>query len=194
MQSLFTLFFIFFKLSFFSFGGGYVMIPLIEQELVNNNIYLLPDKISNIVAIAGMAPGPVAINAAIGFGYEINGIGGIIFSFMGIVLPSLIIVIVSALLFQKIYSSLYFKWAMYGLSPVIVGIILYAAVNMSINNHMIFSQTSLISTGWYLTFGNYGFELKSILLFLISFLLLLKTKTHPILLIIGGGILGILLF
>lgn len=194
MEILLTLFFIFFKLSFFSFGGGYVMIPLIEQELINNNIYLAPDKISNIVAIAGMSPGPVAVNASIGFGYEIQGMLGVIFSFMGIVIPSLIIVIISALLFQKIYSSIYFKWAMYGLSPIIVGIILYAAVNMAMKNHMIFSQPSAISTGWYLTLGNYGFELKSILLLVISFLLLVKTKIHPILLIIGGGILGILLF
>lgn len=194
MDILLTLFFIFFKLSFFSFGGGYVMIPLIEQELVSNNIHLEANKISNIVAIAGMAPGPVAINAAIGFGYEIGGMWGVIFSFIGIVIPSLLIVIISAILFKKIYSSKYFKWSMYGLSPIIVGIILYAAVNMAIKNNMIFSKTSVISSGWYVTLGSYGFELKSILLVVISFLLLLKTKIHPIILIVGGGIIGILVF
>ena len=70
---LYSLFIIFFKLGFFSFGGGYTMIPLIEQQLNNYGIMLTPEILSSVVAIAGVCPGPVGINLAIGFGYSLGG-------------------------------------------------------------------------------------------------------------------------
>lgn len=188
-----TLFFMFFKLGFFSFGGGYAMIPLIENELLNRGISLTPEVISNVTAIAGISPGPVGVNASVAFGYQIAGFGGVLFSFMGIALPSLIIVIFVASIFRKVYSSKLFRWSLNGLRPIIVGIIAYGAVSMAIKNGMVFATTESINNGIYLG-NNMFFEMKSIILMVGALILLVKTKLHPVLLIMIGGLCGVMFF
>lgn len=193
MSILFDLFTMFFKLGFFSFGGGYAMIPLIENELVNKGILLEPEVISNITAIAGLSPGPVGVNSAVAFGYQIDGIPGVVASFLGIVAPSLIIVILVASIFERIYNSKLFKWALDGLRPIIVGIIAYGAISMAMKNGMFFAPDRVIESGIYIG-TNSLFEIKSILLACISLTLLIKTKIHPIILIGIGAICGVVAF
>jgi len=175
-----TLFLIFFKLGFFSFGGGYTMIPLVEQELLARGFELPPQVIANTAAIAGVAPGPVGINLAIAFGYELAGLPGVVAAALGVMLPSLILVLLVAFFFKAVANSVYFRGMMTGLKPFVVGITLYAAISMALKNGMLGADPAR--------------TIPSLAIAVVSFVLLLKTKLHPIILIAGGAAAGLLLF
>lgn len=195
MNVLVKLFIMFAKLSTFSFGGGYVMIPIMLSELEKNNLVHVAQA-TDVVAIAGMSPGPVALNAAVGLGYKVASFQGALASALGILIPNLIIVILAAMFFFKIYKSKYVISAFYGLRPVVTGIILYAAVSFGLKNG-VFAATSknLMSNGYNIFVnGLQILELKSTILIIASFLVLLKTKVHPIYLIIICGGIGTLVF
>lgn len=193
MKIAMTLFYIFFKLGFFSFGGGYSMIPLVEQQLRVSGIEILPATISNITAIAGISPGPVGVNLAIGFGYELGGALGVLAAFIGVALPSLITVIIVAVVFEKICHSKYLEWALAGLKPIVVGIIIYAAVSMAMKNGIFFAVKS-IAHSINLTAYGYNFNLTSIIIFSAAFFAMIKTKIHPFFMILTGAALGCLFF
>ena len=195
-----TLFLMFTKISAFSFGGGYVMIPIMMQELEKNHL-IDPSKVADVVSIAGMSPGPVAVNAAVGLGYyvsQINNMGawGILPAFLGIALPCAIIVIVVATFFFNVYKNQYVQAALYGLRPAIAGIVLYAAAKLAITDGIFFSQLDkLIKSGYNIIISQHQIvEVKSLAIFAVTLLLLTKSKIHPIFLIIASGIAGIFLF
>ena len=92
MKKLLELFGVFFKLGLFTFGGGYAMIPQIKEIVVEKKKWLNEDEMLEILAIAESTPGPIAINMATYIGYKQKKILGSVFSTLGVVLPSLIIV------------------------------------------------------------------------------------------------------
>lgn len=190
-----NLFLLFAKLAAFSYGGGYVMIPIMIESLEANG-WASTSEIADAVAIAGMSPGPVASNAAVGVGYNIAGLPGVIVAFLGIAIPCAIIVIFAAMFFFKLYKHRYVQGALYGLRAVVTGIILYAAVKLAVGNGIILAASdTLIEQGVTVKLFNTNlFESKSIVIFIITFLALLKTRIHPILLIVGSGIIGVLSF
>ncbi len=192
---LLKLFIMFCKLCAFAFGGGYVMIPsLIKASEAGH--WATSEQLTDIIAIAGMSPGPVAVNAAVGFGYKTAGFPGAIASLLGIALPCVIIVIAAAAFFFKVYRHPIVQGALYGLRPVITGIIAYAAINIAIKNNIILAaQEKLIPKGFYISLsGQNLLEIKSILIATTTFILLKKTKISPIFLIVGSGVLGMLVF
>lgn len=192
---LYNLFIIFFKLGFFSFGGGYTMIPLIEQQLNNCGIILTPEVLSSVVAIAGVCPGPVGINLAIGFGYSLGGSLGVVAAALGVTLPSIIVVVVVCAVFEKVYHSKNFKAALSGLKPAVVGITFYAAIKFGIKNGIIFSNSqNVVKSTMNIDFMNMFFNIPSVLVIAVSFLILMKTKIHPIILVVAGAILGVIFF
>ncbi len=191
---LFQLFLMFAKLSLFSFGGGYVMIPIMLQELEKNKWATSAD-VTDIVALAGMSPGPVAVNAAVGLGYKVAGLQGVFAAFLGIAVPCAVVVILVAMFFFKVYEHPMVKGALYGLRPVITGIIVYAAVKIAINNGIVAAHEGVIESGINMNYGGmHIFELKSLIMVLVVFVILTKTKIHPIFVIIASGLLGIFLF
>ena len=193
MNAALALFFIFFKLGFFSFGGGYTMIPLVEQQLRASGIEILPETISAITAIAGISPGPVGVNLAIGFGYELGGLLGVVAAFIGVALPSLITVIVVATVFEKIYHSKYLKWALAGLKPIVVGIIIYAAISMGMKNGIFFAAKPISNSVNFAVSSSY-FNVMSIIIFSAAIVAMIKTKIHPFFMILTGAALGCLFF
>ena len=92
LKSLIQLFWAFFKIGLFTFGGGYAMIPLIQREVVENKKWVTDDEILGIIAIAESTPGPIAINSATFIGYKTCGFFGSLFATIGVVLPSFIII------------------------------------------------------------------------------------------------------
>ncbi len=95
------LFAVFFVVGLVSFGGGYAMIPVIEREVTSHH-WLTTQQLTDVIALAGMAPGPIATNSAIIIGYRTSGWLGACAAAAGIVLPSLLILIVVAAFFAKI--------------------------------------------------------------------------------------------
>lgn len=183
------------KLCVFAFGGGYVIIPgLISISELNH--WATASELTEVVAIAGMAPGPVAVNAAVGFGYKVGGFPGALAALSGVILPCAFIVITTAAYFSKINKHPLVQSALYGLRPVITGIILYASINIAVKNGIICSAPGeLIKSGINVFAGSlHLFEIKSAFITVITFLLLAKTKVHPAFIIFGAGILGIAAF
>lgn len=175
-----TLFLVFFKLGFFSFGGGYTMIPLVERELLARGLELPPRVVADTAAIAAVAPGPVGINLAIAFGHELAGLPGALAAALGVTLPSLIVVLAVAFFFKAAADSPYFRGMMTGLKPFVVGITLYAAFSMAAGNGMVSAEWSR--------------SLPSLAIAGASFLLLMTTKVHPVILMCAGAAAGLLLF
>ncbi len=150
-------------------------------------------ELTDVIAIAGMSPGPVAVNAAVGFGYKVAGFPGAAAAFLGIAVPCSLIVIITATFFFKAYSHKTVQAALYGLRPVIAGIVLYAAVSVALKNNILFPE-KLISGGVNITTGGFQIvEIKSLLIAAAGFVMLIKTKIQPIFLIVGGGAFGVLL-
>ena len=92
MKGLFELFFTFFKLGLFTFGGGYAMIPQIKEQVIEKKKWLSEEEVLEIIAISESTPGPIAINMATFIGYRQKKVLGSVCSTLGVVLPSLIII------------------------------------------------------------------------------------------------------
>lgn len=195
MSILFELSLMFTKLAAFAFGGGYVIISslILESEAKG---WANASQLADIIALAGMTPGPVAMNIAVAYGYKIASFPGAFAALLGIALPCAIIVILAATFFFKVYQHKYVKGALYTLRATITGIIVYAAVDMAIKNGVFLSSSkNLINKGINVILANqHIFELKSFAIAIASFLILTKTKVHPLFVIIGSGVLGIIIF
>ncbi|HWR45625.1 chromate transporter [Sporomusa sp.] len=188
----FQLFQLFLKLSLLCFGGGYVMIPIM-MEAIERNRWVSAQGMTDTIAIAAMSPGPVAVNAAVGLGYQINGFAGAAAAFLGILIPCILVVVLAAVYFLKCNSHPAAQGILYGLRAVIPGIILVAALKMAIENGIIFSAHG-IAHGINIAISSWNFEIKSIMIMVLSVILLIKTKIPPIFLIIASGLCGLVLF
>lgn len=171
------------------------MIPIAMAELEANH-WATAAELTDTVAIATMAPGPVGVNLAVGLGYKVAGIEGAIASFLGIVIPIMILLNLVALFFFKAYKHPTVSAAFYGLRPVITGIIIYAGISLAIkNNILIADPTKIMPNGYHLMMsGIHIIEIKSFILFSIVCAFLVKTKVTPIVLIVISGVVGMLLF
>ncbi|PKM66815.1 MAG: chromate transporter [Firmicutes bacterium HGW-Firmicutes-2] len=172
------LFVTFFKVGLFSFGGGYAMIPLISSEIQRHG-WLLESEFVQIIGIAEMTPGPIAVNAATFVGYKMGGVGGSAVATLGVALPSLLIVLFISSFFFKHSQNIIMKKVFYGIRPVIAGLIFAAALSIG-KSALFINHTPDMSQVNYITF----------VIGIVVLILALKTKIHPILLIIGSGILG----
>ncbi len=120
------LFWIFFKIGAFTFGGGYAMIPLIQKEVVENEQWITDDDIVEIVAIAESTPGPVAINSATFVGYRVAGFWGAFFATLGVVLPSFIIILVISAILNEFKDNKIVRYAFNGIRAGVLALILKA--------------------------------------------------------------------
>ncbi|WP_251862491.1 chromate transporter [Clostridium sp. Marseille-Q2269] len=173
MSKLLKLFFSFFKIGMFSFGGGYAMLPLIEREIVNNKHWLSYKSFIDIIGISQMTPGPIAINSATFVGYTVAGVKGSIMATLGVVTFSFILVTLATHFIIKFKESKILKSALMGMRPVLIGLIIYAFLNLASESYV---------------------DLKSVIIGTITFMLLLSKKIHPIVIIVIAGLLGIVFY
>lgn len=123
MSIYLTLFLVFLKIGAVSFGGGYGMISLIQQEVTTRG-WLTDDQLWNYIAIAESTPGPIAVNIATFVGQEQGGFWGSLCATLGIVLPAFIIILIIATFFSGFAKMKYVKAAFEGITPVIWGLII----------------------------------------------------------------------
>lgn len=116
------LFFEFFKIGMFAFGGAYGAIPLIEEVSVKNG-WLSPYMLSNIIAISESTPGPIMVNAASYIGKLQGGITGALVATVGVVLPSFIIILLISIVFKKSLKNSKINMALKGIKLCIIGTI-----------------------------------------------------------------------
>ena len=97
----------FFKLGLFTFGGGYAMIPLLQDEFVNKRKWIEENELVDMITVSESTPGPVAINCATYIGYSRGGVAGSVFATLGVVTPPFIIIFLISLFFDKFMESIF---------------------------------------------------------------------------------------
>ena len=130
MKKYLSLFFTMMKIGLFTFGGGYAMIALLENEFVEKKKYIEKDEFLNMVAIAESTPGPIAINAATYLGYKQLGFLGSLAATVAICIPSFIIIFVISLFFDAFLSFTLVKYAFRGIQVCVVYLIFSAGIKM----------------------------------------------------------------
>lgn len=180
------LFFVFFMIGLFTIGGGYAMLPMIIDQVVGKG-WLTLEEINNFVAIAESTPGPFAINTAtlVGFNLGLQNYGvlgalfGAVFTTLGVVMPSFLIILVIARNFNNFMENKYVKYAITGIKAIVVGLIL--AVVFELLKVNIFKDENLKNIDYY-----------AVVIIIIIFITKLRfKKLSPILLIIISGVLGV---
>jgi len=134
------LFFEFFKIGLFTFGGGLSMIPFIQKSVVEKNKWMSEDEMIDMLAISESTPGPIAINCATFVGYRVGKIRGAILSTLGVVLPSFIIILIISLFYEKFIEVKVIKWAFLGIKAGVAALILNAGLKiLKKTEHNLFS-------------------------------------------------------
>ncbi|MEG0069769.1 chromate transporter [Cetobacterium sp.] len=130
---MFELFFTFFKIGMFTFGGGYAMIPLIEKEIMYNKNWIDKDELLEIISISQMTPGPIAINAATFIGKKKLGFLGSISATLGVITPSLIVITIISAFFSQSFLNPVMQKLFIGLRAGIAALILSSVLKLSKN-------------------------------------------------------------
>jgi len=130
MKNYFTLFFTMLKIGLFTFGGGYAMIALLENEFVEKKKYMEKDEFLDMVAIAESTPGPIAINAATYIGYKHAGVLGSVMATVGVCIPSFVIIYIISLFFDAFLSFKLVEYAFRGIQVCVVYLISSAGLKM----------------------------------------------------------------
>lgn len=179
------LFWAFFQIGLFSFGGGYAAVPLIEHHIVDGYHWLEMSQFADLITIAEMTPGPIAVNSATFVGQQIGGLPGAIICTLGCIMPSFLIVIALSWVYMKYRSLKVMQGVLAGLRPAVVAMISSAALSLltlALFNASLFQ----IRMG--------DFRVVEAALFVISLVLLRKTKIGPIPIIFGTGIIGTVIY
>ena len=184
MNIFLLLFLEFFKMGALTFGGGYAMIPFIEETVLRHG-WMTTSELVDFIAVSESTPGAFAVNISTYIGSEVGGIIGSLVETLGLVLPPFLIIILIAKVYEKIRENRLVQGAMMGLKATVVGLI--AATVLSVGQEIFFSEginlAVLQSANFYV----------SLIIFAAALFLLLYKKLNPILIIAGSAVVGIVL-
>ena len=181
METLISLYLYFFKIGALAFGGGYAILPLIQQYIVDGEGWLTMTEFTDLVSISQMTPGPIAMNAATFVGAKVAGIPGSMVATIGVASPQLIIMmILGYFLFSKKKKIKILDQLLKGIKPGVIGLILIAAISMF--------QNSLFPQGYILE----SIQIPAAICFIIGLVAYYK-KVNLIKLIGLGAVLGIII-
>ncbi len=186
MMIYLTLFLEFFKIGLFAIGGGLAAIPFI-QELSKNYGWITQEQILDMIAVSESTPGPIGVNAATFAGNTTAGIFGGIIATIGVIAPSIIIILIIAHYFAKFSETSIVKSAFSGIRPAVTGLI--ATVGFEV------ARTTLLNMEKYNKATNNLLsilDIKAIILFCAIIYLLNKYKKHPILYLVAAAFVGVI--
>lgn len=169
IPTLSQLFWTFFKLGAFTFGGGYAMLPLIQKEIVETRAWIDMEQFCDVLACAQSGPGAVAINTAIFTGYKLLGIPGVAVATLGVVLPSFFIILIIAATLSAAGPSAILTKVFAGIRPAVVALIAAAAIGLG---------KSVLKTKF------------SYAIAVIALITSLLTNLHPALMILAAAVVG----
>ena len=175
----------FVQIGLFSIGGGYAAMPLIQHQVVDLHPWLTMTQFADIITIAEMTPGPIAINSATFVGTQVAGLPGAIVATLGCVFPSCVIVMLLAWVYYRYRKLSMVQGVLNGLRPAVVAMIASAGLSILIlafwdGN---FSFAGLADTDWI-----------AVVIFAAGFFVLRKWKPNPIYVMAGAGALGVLAY
>jgi chromate transporter len=179
------LFLSFLQIGLFSIGGGYAAMPLIQAQVVENHNWLSMTQFTDIITIAEMTPGPIAVNSATFVGIQVAGIPGGIIATLGCIFPSCIIVSILAYVYYRYQGLAVVNGVLSGLRPVVIALIASAGVNIFI--------TALWGENGF-SWGLEKINWAAVGIFLVALLVLRKWKPNPIYVMLGCGVIGGVLY
>lgn len=179
------LFWSFFQIGLFSIGGGYAALPLIQNQVVDIHSWLSMTQFADIMTIAEMTPGPIAVNSATFVGIQVAGVPGAIIATCGCVVPSCVIVMLLAYVYYRFQGLNIVQGVLSGLRPAVVAMI--ASGGLSLLILAIYGEReapdNLISA-----------NMVAVGIFLAGFIVLRKWRLKPLFVMVGSGIAGAVLF
>lgn len=176
------LFWTFLKIGLFSIGGGYAIIPLIQEQVVNQQGWLTDKVFTDIITISQMTPGPIAVNTSTFVGMQINGVVGALVATVGCILGGCVISIGLYTFFQQHQESFYVSEVLKSLKASSIGLIMSAGFTILLLTFFGSSELSSILSA--------HIDWLSVLLFVVFLFLLRKFKMNPILLMCLAGVAG----
>jgi chromate transporter len=179
------LFWAFFQIGLFSFGGGYAAVPLIQSQIVEGHHWLEMSQFADLITIAEMTPGPIAVNSATFVGQQIAGLPGAIVCTLGCILPSFVIVLLLSWIYMKYRSLKTMQGVLAGLRPAVVAMIASAGVSL---------LTLALFNASLFKIQIEDFRVVEAILFVLCLVILRKKKAGPIAVIFGSGIVGTLIY
>lgn len=180
----FQLFLSFLQVGALSFGGGYAAMPLIQEQVVNSHSWLTMTEFTNLITIAEMTPGPIAINAATFVGTQIAGVLGAVIATLGCILPSCIVVTLLAYVYMKYRNMSLLQGTLASLRPAVVAMIAKAGITILISAFFLDGTV---------TFIRQNICVSMIFFFGIALILLRKFKINPILAMVLCGVANVVL-
>ena len=168
--SLWQLFFTFFKTGLFTFGGGYAMISILEEELVTNKKWITTQDMLDMLVIAESTPGVIAVNTATSVGYRVRGVLGAILATLGVVLPSFLIITALTFFINEFSDNPWYQAAFTGIQACVTILIINAFVKL----------VKQVERSWF-----------SIVLLIAAFAVAVFTDFDVIFIILIGGVLGV---
>lgn len=179
------LFWSFLQIGLFSIGGGYAAMPLIQNQVVDLHPWLTMTQFADVMTIAEMTPGPIAINSATFVGIQIAGLPGAIVATVGCVFPSFVIVMSLAYIYYRFRGLNMVQGILAGLRPAVIAMIASAGISLLIL--AVYGQRVLPE-------DLMSFDVNAIIIFLIGFLVLRKWKPNPLWVMAGSGVAGVILY
>lgn len=179
------LFWSFLQIGLFSIGGGYAALPLIQEQVVDLHPWLTMTQFADIMTIAEMTPGPIAVNSATFVGIQIAGLPGAIIATIGCIFPSCVIVLTLAYIYYRFRGLSMVQGILAGLRPAVVSMIASAGISLFIM--ALYGQRTLPA-------DLKSFDVITLVIFTVGFLILRKWKTNPIYVMAGCGVAGIILY
>lgn len=179
------IFLAFAQIGLFSFGGGYAAVPLIQSQIVEINHWMEMDQFADLITIAEMTPGPIAINCATFVGQQVAGVPGAILCTLGYVAPPFLVALFLIRLYMKYRNLRVVHGMITGLRPAVVAMIASAALSLFVLALFDSSLAQLQIT---------DFRVVEAVLFVVSLVLVRKFKVHPIVVIFGCGLVGTVVY
>lgn len=173
------LFLSFLQIGCFSFGGGYAAMPLIQEQVITTHHWLTMSTFGDLVTIAEMTPGPIAVNAATFVGTQVAGVPGAVAATFGCILPSCVFVTLLAFIYAKYQSSTMLQQTLASLRPAVVAMIAKAGAAILISSFFINGTVSLLAD---------HISFRMIAYFAAALFLLRKAKWNPILVMVLCGV------
>ncbi len=175
----------FFQIGLFSIGGGYAAMPLIQDQVVDIHSWLTMAQFADIMTIAEMTPGPIAINSATFVGIQVAGIPGAVVATIGCVLPSCFIVMTLAYIYYRFRELKMVQGILAGLRPAVIAMIASAGISLVIMSF--YGEKNL-------PVDLSGINVVSVIIFAVSFLVLRRWKVNPVYVMLGAGAAGVLMY
>ena len=175
----------FVQIGLFSIGGGYAAMPLIQNQVVDIHPWLTMTQFADIMTIAEMTPGPIAINSATFVGIQVAGLPGAIVATAGCVFPSCVIVMSLAYIYYRFRGLNMVQGILAGLRPAVIAMIASAGISLLIM--AVYGQRVLPE-------DLMSFDAIAVMIFLIGIIALRVWKPNPLWIMAGSGVLGVILY